>query len=170
MRRNIVLGIAILAVILFACDGKHHSSSHVEADAQPVIAGSYGDQIDIAGAVPASHVVNELEAMDSVQLKVSGVITEVCQAKGCWMTMEIQDGVHMRVTFKDYGFFVPKDASGFQATIEGMAKREWVDVETLRHYAEDEGMSEEEIEAITEPEQSYNFVATGVVIDEIASE
>ena len=170
MRRNTVLAIAILAGILFACDRGSRSSSEDVAVAQPEITGSFGEQIDIAGAVPAVQVVNELETIDSVQLKVSGVIKEVCQAKGCWMTMEIQDGVHMRVTFKDYGFFVPKDASGFQATIEGMAKREWVDVETLRHYAEDEGMSEEEIEAITEPEKSYNFVATGVVIDEIASE
>ena len=37
-------------------------------------------------------------------------------------------------------------------------------VEDLRHYAEDEGKSEEEIMAITEPVEELKFMATGVEI------
>jgi hypothetical protein len=37
-------------------------------------------------------------------------------------------------------------------------------VETLRHYAEDEGKSKEEIAAITEPVTEYTFEAVGVII------
>ena len=45
----------------------------------------------------------------------------------------------MRVTFKDYGFFVPKKSAGYIAIVQGEVRKEWVDVETLRHYAEDAG-------------------------------
>jgi hypothetical protein len=39
-------------------------------------------------------------------------------------------------------------------------------VEELRHYAEDAGKSQEEIEAITEPKKTYSFVADGVLLKE----
>jgi len=36
----------------------------------------------------------------------------------------------------------------------------------LKHLAEDEGKSQEEIDAITEPKMEYTFVAHGVIIEE----
>ncbi|MEN0048567.1 MAG: DUF4920 domain-containing protein, partial [Bacteroidota bacterium] len=66
--------------------------------------------------------------------------------------------------FKDYGFFVPKDISGRQVIMEGYAYREVTPVEELRHYAKDDGMSEEEIAAITEPEEEFKFMASGVIL------
>jgi len=72
----------------------------------------------------------------------------------------------MRITFRDYGFFVPKDASGKEVIIQGIAKKEVTSVEELRHYAEDAGESEEAIAAITEPEENIVFVADGVIIRE----
>jgi hypothetical protein len=38
------------------------------------------------------------------------------------------------------------------------------DVEMLRHFAEDAGQTQEEIDAITEPEVEWSFEATGVYI------
>jgi len=81
------------------------------------------------------------------------------------MTVETGSGQEIRVTFKDYGFFVPKDAAGQIAVFEGAAKRATIDVATLKHYAEDAGKSKEEIAAITEPETKLTFVASGVKIE-----
>jgi len=95
---------------------------------------------------------------------VAGEIQEVCQAKGCWMM--IGEGDHLvRITFKDYAFFVPKNAAGHRAVVIGEAKRVERDVETLRHFAEDGGASPEEIAAITEPEQVIEIVAESVYIE-----
>ncbi len=80
------------------------------------------------------------------------------------MTIDMGEGKSMRVTFKDYGFFVPLNADGHVATLKGAASVDTVDVETLRHFAEDAGKSKEEIEAITEPEYELTFEATGVLI------
>jgi hypothetical protein len=38
------------------------------------------------------------------------------------------------------------------------------DVKTLRHYAEDQGKSKEEVEAITAPKKEITFEATGALI------
>jgi hypothetical protein len=70
----------------------------------------------------------------------------------------------MRVTFKDYGFFIPTNSQGFPITIEGIATLTETDVETLRHYAEDQGKSKEAIEAITAPKKEITFEASGALI------
>jgi hypothetical protein len=70
----------------------------------------------------------------------------------------------MRVTFKDYGFFVPKDSKGKEVVIEGIAMRKVTPVDELRHYAEDAGKSPEEVAAITEPVQELAFEAVGVLL------
>jgi len=48
--------------------------------------------------------------------------------------------------------------------IEGTVYMETTSVDDLKHFAEDEGLSEDEIAAITEPETSLTFVADGVIV------
>ena len=68
------------------------------------------------------------------------------------------------IKFKDYGFFVPLDASGKEVIVEGKAYVNKVSGADLKHYAEDAGKSEEEIAEITEPKIEYAFEANGVLI------
>jgi hypothetical protein len=80
------------------------------------------------------------------------------------MELKNADGTTMRVTFKDYAFFMPKDASGRIAIVDGMAKVEETSVADLREYAKDDGKSKEEIEAINQPETELVFEASGVIL------
>tara|TARA_R110002094_G_scaffold136429_1_gene128111 strand:+ start:103 stop:603 length:501 start_codon:yes stop_codon:yes gene_type:complete len=125
----------------------------------------YGDTISQDGAIEASELYAMLEGKESVMVKVKGVVNQSCKVKGCWMKMDVGDGQEMRVSFKDYGFFVPTNLAGETATIEGIAKITTTSVEDLKHFAQDGGQSEEEIAAITEPEVSISYVATGVIIE-----
>jgi hypothetical protein len=84
--------------------------------------------------------------------------------KGCWMKVRTTDGQTMRVTFRDYGFFVPKDIAGKQVVFEGTAQQSTTSVADLKHYAEDAGKSKEEIAKITQPEKAVTFVADGVIV------
>ena len=68
------------------------------------------------------------------------------------------------VKFKDYGFFMPLDLAGSEVIVQGKAYKEVTSVDELRHYAEDEGLSAEEIAKITEPEEELKFMADGVII------
>ena len=111
-----------------------------------------------------AEMVSKVEAEGTFEGKISGEIKEVCTKKGCWFAMELPNGQSMRVTFKDYGFFIPTNSQGFPIVMDGVATLSETDVETLRHFAEDQGKSKEEVEAITEPKKEITFEATGVVI------
>ena len=114
-----------------------------------------------------ADVVRQLETQDSVNTILKAKVSEVCQAKGCWMNLVDNNGVvqeELFVKFHDYGFFVPKDIAGREVIVEGVAYKEETSVEELKHYAEDAGKSEEEIAAITEPVSEMKFMATGVVL------
>jgi hypothetical protein len=80
------------------------------------------------------------------------------------MTLDLADDKEAFVKFKDYGFFVPLDAGGRTVVMDGVAFREVLSVDMLRHYAEDGGKSKEEIEKITEPETRLSFEASGVLV------
>ena len=123
----------------------------------------YGAGITAKTYVSYDDMFAELNKMDTVELTVRATVDEVCQAKGCWMTLtNASADESMMVRFKDYGFFVPKDISGKDVIIEGQAYATEVSVDELRHYAEDAGKSKEEIMKITEPEKQYAFLASGV--------
>lgn len=122
----------------------------------------YGDGIKAKTYVTYDDMFAQLNTKDTVDLTVRAKVDEVCQAKGCWMTLSADGHEAMMVRFKDYGFFVPKDIGGKEVIIEGQAFATEVSVAELRHYAEDAGKSEEEIMKITEPEKQFAFLASGV--------
>lgn len=128
---------------------------------------NFGGPVEQAEAISYDALLSGMAEQDSMEVTVEAAVTEVCQAKGCWMNLtsaERTDAPLMMVRFKDYGFFVPKDIAGRKVVITGKAYREMTPVEELRHYAEDAGKSKEEIEAITEPKEELKFLATGVVL------
>jgi hypothetical protein len=133
-----------------------------------LIPGNYGDLIEENEVISTAELVGKIEANGEFSGKISGEIKEVCSKKGCWLSMDLPNGEKMRVTFKDYGFFVPTNSQGFPIVMQGVAKLTETDVETLRHYAEDQGKSKEEVESITEPKREITFEATGVMIKEKA--
>jgi hypothetical protein len=129
----------------------------------------FGDTISPDGAISAADMLSKYEAMeegDTLEVKFLSVIDNVCQAKGCWMNLELSDEESAYIRFKDYGFFMPLNSSGSEAVAEGKAFVSVRSVEALQHDAEDEGLSAEEIAAITEPEVTYSFTAHGVLIKE----
>ncbi len=125
---------------------------------------SHGKKITEKGAIPATELTAKMGHKAQMHAKVEGTVESVCKVKGCWMKVKTGDGQTMRVTFKDYGFFVPKDIVGKTVVVEGTAETTTTPVADLRHYAEDAGKSKEEIAKITEPEKALTFVADGVIV------
>ncbi|OGX87007.1 DUF4920 domain-containing protein [Hymenobacter glacialis] len=131
----------------------------------PAAAGqTFGTVITADGALPISALSVALGSRDSAQVKLVGKAKAVCQAKGCWMTLPTADGKEMRVRFRDYAFFVPKDLSGRTVVVSGWAHRSTVPKADLQHYAKDAGKSGQEIAAITRDEQQLTFMADGVLV------
>ncbi|MFI5203353.1 MAG: DUF4920 domain-containing protein [Flavobacteriales bacterium] len=166
-----IIGLSVIAIaFLYSCgNGKAEGNKEEEEtksseDTTAKSAQTFGEEITEEGALPVAVVGESLENADSVQIKLTGTIDAVCKVKGCWMTMKVNEDVTMRVKFKDYAFFVPKDASGRTAVVDGWAYKEIVSVEDQKHLAEDNGDSKEEIAKITDPKMEYSFMAHGVII------
>jgi predicted small lipoprotein YifL len=161
--------ILIFTVALAACGQQSGPTDAATAPAdrtqveEPAKEVFFGDKIDPAGAIPIAELKSQMSDKKEMAVKVIAPIQAVCQKKGCWMDLSAADG-SVRVTFKDYSFFVPKDAAGKEAVVEGIAKVEETSVQDLKEYAKDAGKSKEEIEAITEPKQELVLEASGVMI------
>jgi HD superfamily phosphodiesterase len=155
----------MIAVGFTACDKKEKENDTSGANKEVEIKQEdsfLGESFDVEKEIDLAKLVSEMDDSDSLDAVVEAKVTEVCQAKGCWMKVELPNGESMRVTFKDYGFFMPKDLAGKSVKMNGVAKIEETDLETLKHFAEDAGKPKEEIEKITEPRMDYKFVASGV--------
>lgn len=162
MLKSLLLGFCAAAVFT-ACAQNTPAPANANT---PKDGKHFGATITADNAVAYDDVMAKMNAVDSLPLKVTGKVKEVCQKKGCWMTLvSDQPGYpEMRVTFKDYAFFMPKDLSGKRVVVDGFAYVETTPVDVLRHYAEDAKKSPEEIAAITQPKREVSFEAAGVLI------
>jgi hypothetical protein len=116
--------------------------------------------------VAVADALKDPAAFDGKTVRFEGVITAVCQTKGCWMHLGSEQNP-VFVKFKDYAFFVPKDASGRNAILEGVVKMKQETVEETRHYLEDAG-KHEEAKKITEGRKILTVMASGVAIEKAA--
>lgn len=147
----------------FLSSCKNEAPAVVEEDGNQY----FGEKINADGSISYDDLLVQLASQDSMEVKVSGTVESVCQSKGCWVNIVSTSNPAsetMFVKFKDYGFFLPKDCAGQEVVMEGKAYREVTSVEELRHYAEDEGKTPEEIEAITDPVEELKFMASGVIL------
>jgi hypothetical protein len=140
----------------------------IQAQAQERISATkgqtYGKKITKKGAIKFVKLQDAMKTKTEWDGKVKGVITSVCEKKGCWMKMKSTDGNDMMVRFKNYAFFMPMDIVGKTVVADGKAIIEVTSVEDLQHYAEDAGKSKEEIAKITEPKKEITFEAEGILV------
>jgi hypothetical protein len=125
---------------------------------------SFGEGVKKGNVITTAEINKQLGDSIKKDMKVTGVVTLVCQKKGCFMNLEMPNGETMFVNFKDYAFFMPKDIAGRKVVIDGFAERKETSVEDLQHFAEDAKKSAEEIAKITKPKKEIVFEAKGVVI------
>jgi hypothetical protein len=113
-----------------------------------------------AKVVPLTTVLEKPADYAKNPVVVEGVILKACSNKGCWMELAPEAGkTGVRVTFKDYGFFVPLDSKGMKARAEGVTKVKTLSKKEVDHLV-GEGAKLTRNEDGTANEVS--FVAAGV--------
>jgi len=161
-----IFALFFISIIVFACN----TTTQQPTDAATAVAAADGEKIlrgeavDETAAITVPEMLAMMEGKEKLPVTISCVIEECCQKKGCWMKVDKGNGQTMMVTFKDYGFFVPMESAGKTAIMKGFAYFDTVSVEMLKHYAEDAGKPQAEIDAITQPEFDIAFEASGVVL------
>lgn len=164
-----IIYILLFALFMSSCKtGKSADSFAVENSQMISNYKSYGETITeekVIGEAEMLKKFNSLNTGDTISVKFKSIVKEVCQKKGCWMQVDMGEEQAM-VRFKDYAFFMPKDIEGREIIMDGRGFVEEMTVADQRHYAEDAGMTSEEIAAITTPKRTFAFEADGVLVPE----
>jgi hypothetical protein len=131
---------------------------------------TYGGKPEVSHVMSVSQLVKSAETLGEKRVCVKGDITEVCARMGCWM-MVVEGDKEVRVRFTESascanGFFVPRNAAGHKVYMNGVVKYREISEEDRRHYAQDEGASQEEIEKIVGSEKEVLFFADAVMISD----
>ncbi|WP_338377330.1 DUF4920 domain-containing protein [uncultured Flavobacterium sp.] len=162
--KKIVLAAAVL-VSLVSC--KKETEKEVVATEPQVEYSVFGDSISAEGALSFEEMTSkfgDLKEGDTVDLKFSSTIKDICQKKGCWMNVALADDKETFVKFKDYEFFVPMNAENKEVVVSGKAYISEESVADLKHYAQDAGKSQASIDSIIAPKKKFLFMADGVLI------
>ncbi|MTG98597.1 MULTISPECIES: DUF4920 domain-containing protein [Myroides] len=159
--------VLIGATVFTACKGK------VETPETAVVLNEndfafFGEKFALTDELKdKEYIYSQYQTMqkgDTVQVKFASNINEVCQKKGCWISLDLGHDKKSFVKFKDYGFFAPMNASGHEVVVNGKAFVSIISVDELKHYAKDAGKTEEDIAKIVEPKITYGFLADGIAI------
>ena len=140
--KKILFVFSIMAVFVSCKNEKTEEKPVVAMEETAMNYQTFGDEITAQDVMDKSEMIekyNDLKTGDTINVKFTTQVKEVCQKKGCWMKEIIAEG---------------------KAYVEEMS------VEDQRHYAEDGGATPEEIAAITEPKRTLAFEAHGVLIPE----
>ena len=118
---------------------------------------TFGSALD--EGVPLVELVDIGATNVGETVRVEARVSQVCQKKGCFF-IAVDGDVTVRVSFKDYGFFVPTDVSGKRVTFVGEVIEKEMTQKEADHYAEDMG----EASAAVAPGKTYEIVATAVTV------
>jgi hypothetical protein len=119
--------LATFALLAFA--GACRAKSGTPATAEPAVSASaarpevqtYGAKLSAGEAESIDRVLAEPGRFAGRTVLVEGHVRRACTRKGCWMELSSapeKESPGCRVTFKDYGFFVPTDSAGSRARVE----------------------------------------------------
>ena len=147
-----------------------------EADGAVLVDGesfvAFGEPLPVGEGITELSPVALTEDLGTYQgtvARVRGEVAKMCQMNGCWLTLRNDGGMPIRIEVpRDssgaYVYTFPTDLGSGEVIVEGMVRGDSTDVETLRHFAEDEGQSQAEIDAITEPRQTVILTARGALV------
>jgi uncharacterized protein DUF4920 len=128
----------VLTVLAAACH--RPAPPPVAAAADPAGARLYGKPLAPATPMAVAAVLGNPDRFARADVTVEGAVRKACTRKGCWIELaeSAQPGTPgCRVTFKDYGFFVPTDSAGARARVQGQVEVGTLSASAVRHYEEE---------------------------------
>ena len=154
---SLSLGFWLLSPFAFADEGVKRLSEPVAVTATHEV---FGAMLPEQGApLGLADLINNGDSYLDQEVLVATRIAKVCQKKGCFF-VATEGAATARISFKDYGFFIPTDAGGKDVLLLGIFSRTSVSEEEAEHFASDLGET-----TAASPEQfQYSIGASSVQI------
>lgn len=184
MSKQFVLPMMVVAMILAGCAGAGkkaeesnfntlpptpEKAARASGPPAPTTDGIYGQPFDFVAAKEINAVIPTVRTV-KLQTKKNKVgpeiimkakVSNVCPKKGCWMQVASKKG-DLRVTFFDYGFFVPVELVGREVAMYGNFVVHKESVGEQKHLLADAQRPKEEIDAVKTEREGLRFIARGV--------
>jgi hypothetical protein len=143
--------------------------------AEPKVVATYGpaQKLSAADEVPVSKVLASPEQYKDKYVRLTGKVSGVCPKRGCWIRVagdaNAQAGNDVFVKFRDppEGRLIPMEAQGHDVTVEGTIKMGMMSEAMARHFKEDAGAPQEEIDKIVGPQKQIVIAGPAVAIEGI---
>ncbi len=121
-----------------------------------------GAEIGAAKKVSLAKAIKNPNKYSGKAVRVEGVIVRSCKMEGCWMELApATNASSVRVKMKDHAFFIPLDAAGMRAKVEGVFSVKTLSKAEVDHLVNEDGAKFDKINTdgtVTE----ISFEATGV--------
>jgi hypothetical protein len=108
----------------------------------PAPAKAFGAPISAGPELALADVLANPERFRDQAITVEGHVRAACTRRGCWMELAQGNDPKLpgcRVTFKDYGFFVPTDSAGASAKVQGTLGVNTLPAERVAHLESEGG-------------------------------
>ena len=145
---GLVLG---CSVVLVACKAEHSEpppallapvASLVPPGNAAAPSKAFGAPISPGPVLSLADVLAAPDRFRDQAITVEGHVRSACTRRGCWMEVAQSADPKLpgcRVTFKDYGFFVPTDSAGSQAKVQGTLAVDTLPPERVAHLESEGG-------------------------------
>jgi uncharacterized protein DUF4920 len=126
-RLFLVLTLLLASALLFAAEGKR-----------------YGKKLTLKKTTSIDSILANPNQYGGKRVMVEGIVTDVCQHMGCWITVAAREGGEsIRVKVEDGVIVFPKDSKGKRAKAQGIITVSDLSKEDLiaskKHEAEEAG-------------------------------
>jgi hypothetical protein len=108
----------------------------------PVAPKTFGAPISAGPVLSLADVLAAPDRYRDQSVTIEGHVRAACTRRGCWMEVAESADPKLpgcRVTFKDYGFFVPTDSAGSQAKVQGTFAVDTLPPERVAHLESEGG-------------------------------
>lgn len=85
---------------------------------KPLTQKKFGQPVTETKATTLTDLVKEPGKFSDQTVRTEGVVSAVCKSMGCWMEIADSSG-QAHIKMAGHSFFVPRDASGHRAVIQG---------------------------------------------------
>jgi len=129
---------------------------------------TYGRPLTAQDTIPIAELLENPDPYLGKIVRVQGLVTGVCEKRGCWMTLAGEgDFEEIRIKVDDGVIVFPLEAKGRRAVAEGTFTKVDMTLEQTvayrQHHAEVHG-EEFDPASVTEPMSFYQIQGTGAVI------
>ena len=131
----------------------------------------YGESLTPDDALSVESIAAAPSTYVGSTVKVEGTVRQVCQMKGCWLTLEAEAGPDVRIHVPrtgegEYLYTVPTDLSGRRVVVEGKLEQSTRSEAEQRHLAEDAGGN---LDGDVQPLLELSMTASSVLVKNGAS-